>query len=112
MGGDNVLYQKVCVGTCKTAAEFNYGWIALGGNFATGGAATWFNENRLDLFGRGSDQQLYHKVWDTSLGWSGWLGIPSSASSLARPAVVSRQTDMDLFELGPDLAIWPAHALP
>jgi hypothetical protein len=47
------------------------GYADLGGTFTSGpGASTW-GPGRYDLFGRGSDNQLYHAYYEG--GWSGYV---------------------------------------
>jgi hypothetical protein len=49
------------------------GWESLGGRFTSGPVVASWGLNRLDLFGIGADNAMYHKAWDTQ--WhprSGW----------------------------------------
>jgi hypothetical protein len=64
-------------------------------------------EKRLDVFGLGSDWQMYHKAW-TGTGWSpsnGWDAL--GGSFLSPPAIVSWGPDrIDMFGLGRNRALY------
>jgi hypothetical protein len=80
------------------------GWEALGGVFHSPPAAVSWGANRLDIFGLGTDNQMYHKSWDgfqwgpSTTGWEALGGVFNSA-----PAVVSWAPNrLDVFALGTD----------
>ena len=66
-------------------------------------AASW-GSNRLDIFGLGTDNQMYHEAWDSNQ----WLPSPTDWEPLggifhSAPAVVSWIANrLDIFCLGRD----------
>ena len=74
----------------------------------SGGWVTAWGQNRLDLFGIGTDGAMYHKAWNGSawspspLNWERLGGVFTS-----EPAVVSWGQDrLDIFALGTDGAMY------
>src|ERR1044071_1594510 len=69
-------------------------------NYSSIAVASW-GENRLDIFGLGTDNQMFHKAWNGAwrpslTGWEPLGGIFSSP-----PAVCSWGSDrLDIFGLG------------
>jgi hypothetical protein len=67
-------------------------------------AATSWGANRLDIFGLGTENQMYHKAWDGTA----WLPSPTGWEALggvfdSPPAVVSWGANrLDIFGLGTD----------
>jgi Repeat of unknown function (DUF346) len=80
-------------------------WEPLGGVFNSPPAAVSWGENRLDIFGLGTDNRMYHKAWNGSdwdprslEHWDPLSGIYNS-----QPAVVSWDKNrLDIFCLGQD----------
>ena len=65
----------------------NPSWTSLGGGFRSGPAAASWARNRLDVFGRGTDNALYVDSW-TGTAWTGWSQVaPNPVGS--DPAAVS-----------------------
>ncbi len=65
-------------------------------------AVNSWGANRLDIFGLGTDDQMYHKAWDGS-EWlpsvTGWEAVGGGFNS--PPAVVSWSANrLDIFGLG------------
>ncbi len=62
-------------------------WISFDGTIQDAPAITSWGPDRMDLFARGTDNNLYHSTWDPSTSWSDWenLGGPIYSS----PAAVS-----------------------
>jgi hypothetical protein len=60
-------------------------WESLGGLFNLGPAAASWASGRLDVFGIGADQALYHKWFDNT--WSEWESLGGTCTS--EPAAVS-----------------------
>jgi len=60
-------------------------------------AVSWGNSpDRVDVFGRGSDNALWHKWYTTSGGWSGWESLGGTLS--CSPTVASWGTNrLDVF---------------
>ena len=68
-------------------------------------AAACWSHGRLDIFGLGTDNQMYHKAWGGNclVALADRLGGGSAASSTAPPAVVSWGSNrLDIFGLGTD----------
>jgi hypothetical protein len=71
------------------AADWN--WISLGGATIESPAVTGIydgstgNHERIDIVVRGSDNGIYHKFYDWSVGWSGWTSLGGSTSD--KPAI-------------------------
>ena len=79
-------------------------WEALGGKFTSPPTVVAWGPNRLDIFGLGTDRQMYHKAWNGS-SWSpstaGWE--PLGGIFTSPPAVVAWGTNrLDIFGLGTD----------
>jgi hypothetical protein len=77
-------------------------WEALGGVFNSMPAVTSWGPNRIDIFGLGSNNAMFHKSWDgnswqpSQTGWDSQGGTFSSA-----PAVTSWGLNrIDIFDLG------------
>jgi hypothetical protein len=61
---------------------------ATGLTFTTAFATCSWTNNRIDIFGIGSDHQLYHNYWDHGSGWlSPWqqLALPSGVTPAGGP---------------------------
>lgn len=92
--------------TDQVGAQQTYGvpWESLGGTLTTGPAVTARGANRLDVFARGSDNQLWQTYW-TGTAWIPWLPLGGALTS--DPAAVSRDTShIDIFVRGTDNAIY------
>lgn len=82
-------------------------WEDLGGVVISELAVTSWEPKRLDLFGIGSDDRLYHHSYDgDSYGWqSTWDSLDGIFTSA--PAAVSWGPDrLDVFGLGSDFAMY------
>jgi hypothetical protein len=78
------------------------GWEALGGTFSSPPTGVSWGSDRLDIFGLGTDNQMYHKWWNGS-SWgpspSGWE--PLGGVFASPPAVTSWGFNrLDVFGLG------------
>src|SRR3954468_14768966 len=60
--------------------------------------------NRLDIFGRGSDNQMWHKAW-LRTGWGGWEPLGGSFTSAPDAASCASQ-HLDVYARGTDNAVW------
>jgi outer membrane protein assembly factor BamB len=99
-GTDNQMYHKfwdISVGWSN--------WEALGGILTSAPDATSCAPGHLDVFARGSDNGLWRKGWNGS-AWSAWQ--PLGGTWTSSPGVICRPgtNTIDLFERGPDLALW------
>jgi beta-mannanase len=75
------------------------------GGFATSGPAiTYRSAGRIDVFARGSDNQLYQKSWNGTR-WSGWIALGGFLTS--DPAAISWGSErIDVFARGADNALY------
>ena len=79
-------------------------WDALGGQLVGGPDVASWGPGRLDVFARGTDNQLWHKFWVGS-SWSGWE--PLGGVLTADPTAVSRGPGiLDVFVRGADGQLW------
>jgi hypothetical protein len=77
---------------------------SLGGSFTASPAVASWGPNRLDVFGRGGDNALWHDAWNGT-AWSGWESLGGSLTSA--PAAVSWGPNrIDVFARGGDNALW------
>ena len=51
-----------------------HGWEDLGGGLTSSPAVCSWGENRLDVFVRGEEMQLWQKTWDGN-AWSKWQNL-------------------------------------
>ncbi|MCW6006389.1 S8 family serine peptidase [Micromonospora sp. CPCC 205371] len=85
------------------AAPGWYGWNSPDGTTISAPAVTSSGPNKIDLIAKGSDNVLYHQVYDGA--WRGWEPIGDGLASA--PAVVSWGPGrIDLFARGHDNALW------
>lgn len=61
----------------------------------------------LEVFIRGTDNQLYHK-WETSRGgsWSGWAGLSGALTSTPTAAINITVGTLEVFVRGTDNGVW------
>ncbi|WP_245837321.1 DUF346 domain-containing protein [Virgibacillus phasianinus] len=79
-------------------------WENLGGTLTSSPAVASWQSNRLDVFGRGTGQNLYHKWWDGNR-WSGWENLGGTLTSA--PAAVSWGPNrIDVFTRGTDQSLY------
>ncbi|MBB6214268.1 hypothetical protein HNQ80_000337 [Anaerosolibacter carboniphilus] len=79
-------------------------WEDLGGVLTSGPAVASWQANRLDVFGRGQNNALWHKWWDGSR-WSDWEDLGGVLTSA--PAAVSWGPNrIDVFGRGQNNALW------
>jgi hypothetical protein len=88
------------VTSTSTTAQFSQPFKSLPGSAAA--VAAWGGD-RLDVFTRGGDQQLWHAYW--APGWGGWEPLGGVLNS--DPAVASWGPNrLDVFVRGQDNALW------
>lgn len=56
-------------------ARYSVPFEDLGGVLTTPPVAVSWAGNRIDVFGRGTNGNLYHKWWSTGAPWSGWQNL-------------------------------------
>lgn len=79
-------------------------WEDLGGILTSGPAVASWQANRLDVFGRGQNQALWHKWWNGTR-WSEWEDLGGVLTS--SPAAVSWGPNrIDVFGRGQNNALW------
>jgi hypothetical protein len=79
-------------------------WEDLGGILTSAPAASSWGRNRLDVFGRGTNNALWHIYWNGSR-WSVWEDLGGSLTS--SPAAVSWGPNrIDVFGRGTNNALW------
>jgi glucose/arabinose dehydrogenase len=78
-------------------------WDGLGGVTSNNPAVASWSAGRLDVFVRGSDNQLWHKWWANR--WSGWEPLGGVLAS-GPAAVASSVGRLDVFVRGPDNQLW------
>ncbi|MCK8501629.1 hypothetical protein [Myxococcus fulvus] len=91
--------------TDQVGAQQTYGvpWESLGGNLTSAPAVAARGTNRLDVFARGTDNQLWQAYWNGT-GWFSWFPLGGTLTS--DPAAVSRDASrIDVFAKGSDNAI-------
>ncbi|MFP2923607.1 hypothetical protein ACLESO_00015 [Pyxidicoccus sp. 3LG] len=91
--------------TDQQGAQQTYGvpWDSMGGNHASGPAVAARGANRLDVFVRGTDNQLWQAYWNEA-GWNLWFPLGGTLTS--DPAAVSRDSSrIDVFARGADNSI-------
>ncbi|MDQ6744052.1 MAG: glycosyl hydrolase family 18 protein, partial [Candidatus Dormibacteraeota bacterium] len=81
-------------------------WDSLGGTLTGGPSAASWAPNRLDVFGRGVDRQLWHRAWNGS-AWGGWEPRGGVLAAGTAPAAVSWGNGrLDVFVQGTDGGVW------
>jgi hypothetical protein len=110
LGTDNQCYHKSWNGANGGSvwAPSVTAWEPLGGTFNTAPVVKCWGNNRIDIFGLGTDNQCYHKWWDGS-NWgpsvSGWEPLGGVFNSL--PTATSWGANrLDIFGLGLDNAMY------
>ena len=79
-------------------------WESLGGTLVGAPTVSSWSANRLDVFGRGTDNALYHIWWDGTR-WSSWENLGGTLTS--SPAAVSWGPNrIDVFGRGTDNALY------
>ena len=68
-------------------------------------AAVSWGANRLDIFGIGLDNAMYHRAWDGSAWSRDWQGL--GRAFISPPSAVSWGANrLDIFGIGPDNAMY------
>ncbi len=79
------------------------------GLVASGPEVSSWGPGRLDLFIKGADGALWHKYYDSSVGWQPWssLGAPTGVTLASDPVAISwGRARIDIFVRGSDNALW------
>lgn len=92
------------------------GWDPVVPNSSAVAAVSW-GENRLDVFGIGSDYAMYHNYWTPTNDWSSWVSLGGSfGGSFGSPPVAlastwGGQNRLDVFAIDADGLVrhnfWP-----
>jgi hypothetical protein len=81
-------------------------WESLSGQFTASPAAVSWADGRIDVFGRGSDNALWHHSYNNS-AWSSWESLSGQLAATTGPAVSSQhEGQLDVFVIGSDNALW------
>ena len=82
-------------------------WESLSGQLTASPAAVSSSNGRIDVFGRGSDNALWHK-WYDSAGWWAWESLSGQLAPTTGPAVSAWSSTgrLDVFVIGSDQALW------
>jgi hypothetical protein len=76
------MYHKAWDGAAWRPSPLN--WERLGGVFSSAPGVTAWGQNRLDVFGLGTDGAMFHKAWDgtawrpSTLDWERLGGVFTS----------------------------------
>ncbi|WP_163869325.1 hypothetical protein [Myxococcus eversor] len=91
--------------TDQRGVQQTYGvpWGSLGGNLTSGPTVAARGTNRLDVFARGADNQLWQRYWDGA--WSTWGSLGGISLSSAPVAVSKDSVTIDVFALANDNTI-------
>jgi hypothetical protein len=78
--------------------------LSLGGVLTSDPSVASWAAGRLDAFGRGADNALWHRAWDGTqwLGWESLGGVLASAPGSVSPTA----SRLDVFARGVDNALW------
>ncbi|MDQ6631098.1 MAG: N-acetylmuramoyl-L-alanine amidase [Verrucomicrobiota bacterium] len=79
--------------------------ISVGSTFTSGFAACSRGVNRLDVFGKGGDNQIWFSSWNGA-SWSAWQPTGGVASFNSDPSVVADGSNVHLFGRGTDNVCW------
>lgn len=106
--GDLSLSQlRMTAGLPRAPYPSSPAWSTLSsGTLTSGPALTSWSSSRYDVFGRGTDGQLWHAHW-TGSGWSGWEALGGQIESGTSPAAVAWSANrIDVFIEGVDSQLW------
>lgn len=95
---DQHYYYK----TWTSAGGWTANWsILAGGNFASGPSACRMGNNRIDIVGRDTNNNIGHIYWTTSGGWSAWETLPGP--TYYKPAVISQYSgELSVYAVSPN----------
>jgi hypothetical protein len=122
LGLDYALYHKVHAAAAPVGQQWSPNWANLGGNFTSTPVVVSTGDDRIDLFGLGSDQGMLHRAWHGSgtTGtsplpgsgqWSDWDELGGGFTSL--PAVLPAGSGaFDVFARGLDFMVYHAIYTP
>ncbi len=98
----STLYKKFFETRCPESTDLS-GWESLGGIITSGPDACSWEDGRLDVFARGTDNALWHKWYDGK--WNNWESLGGIITSDPSAACwgVGR---IDVFARGTDNALW------
>lgn len=80
-------------------------WISLGGSFKGGPTVVRSNDGRLEIFGRGADNSIWHKYQaePNSAQWTTWFVLGKNNKFTSNPvAILSSEGFIHLFAKGAD----------
>jgi hypothetical protein len=112
---NTVTHDASCL-TAELARPWS-GWAGLGGVLTSAPAVAAPGNNRLDVFARGADNEIWHRSWNGGR-WVEWVSVgappnpplSNGSSTVSAPAAVSvSEGTIDLFVTGPLNALWHRH---
>jgi len=80
-------------------------WVTLGGNFKGGPSVVRSSDGRLEVFGRGADNAIWHKYQSeaNSPDWAPWMSLGSGVKFTSSPvAILSSEGFIHVFAKGAD----------
>merc|ERR1711998_241133 len=80
-------------------------WVTLGGSFKGGPTVVRSNDGRLEVFGRGADNSIWHKYQaePNSPAWTQWMTLGTKTKFTSNPvAILSSEGFIHLFAKGID----------
>jgi Uncharacterized protein conserved in bacteria (DUF2334) len=106
----NATYQKNTSNVVNVTVKAGAGewgtWASLDGQLTASPAAVSWADGRIDLFGRGTDNALWHRSYNNS-AWSDWESLGGQLAATTGPAVSSQAAgQLDVFVIGTDQALW------
>ena len=106
------LFTKDSNGGCVQLSNFTTvapawsSWESMSGQFTASPAAVSWADGRIDVFGRGSDNALWHRSFNNTV-WSAWESLGGQLAPTTGPAVSTWEAGhLDVFVIGSDQALW------
>lgn len=106
IGSNKNVYQKAGLSCGSDTCTWGSTWNNIGGVTSFAPAAVSWGTNRLDVFIRGTDDQVYHRYWNGS-AWSPSWSAQGGTMTQGAPAVSSPGSGrLNVFARGDDNALW------
>merc|ERR1712076_333648 len=89
-------------------------WVTLGGSFKGGPTVVRSNDGRLEVFGRGADNSIWHKYQaePNSPAWTQWMTLGTKTKFRSNPvAILSSEGFIHLFAKGIDNSLMHKHQI-
>jgi len=110
LGTDRQFYHKYELRDSETTKEGEEwsGWLTLGGKFRGGPSVVRSSDGRLEVFGRGADNAIWHKYQADSNSdqWTTWINLGDNNKFTSDPvAILSSEGFIHLFAKGADSSL-------